>query len=322
MLKSCLLKEDVKKIEKTVSHHKPLTVKEQEAIEEDPKIRISDRGGLSIKNDSYRIGDTWYKDNKKLSSSSADKLKKMGIPPGWDNVIISKDPHAKVQAVGQDVSGRWQYRYSQEHIDQKKQEKFDRVKLFSRDVPGIKKVVNDGVLREDVNAMLLRLEDKTAIRMGSETDTKAETQAYGLTTLRNEHVTVKGSTISLDFIAKKGIPAHYKIEDEVLSTWLKDRQKRHDGKLFPDTSPTKLNNYLQEASGGKNYTIKDFRTYKGTQIAYNNLKQYENVDLTRKEKKQVVKDVCEKVSEFLRNTPSMAKESYINPMVWEIIGGI
>jgi hypothetical protein len=32
--------------------------------------------------------------------------------------------------------------------------------------------------------------------------------------------------------------------------------------------------------------------------------------------------VSEKVSAFLRNTPAMARKAYIDPTVWDIIGGL
>ena len=133
---------------------------------------------------------------------------------------------------------------------------------------------------------------------------------------------VKGNKIILDFVAKKGIPAHYELEDNVLATWLKARQSQVQigERLFPDIPANELNKYIKEISG-KSFSIKDFRTFHGSRIAREELKQYGGKVLSTKEKKDIIKTTLEKVSFFLKNTPSMAKKAYIDPMVWDIIGG-
>ena len=91
--------------------------------------------------------------------------------------------------------------------------------------------------------------------------------------------------------------------------------------LFPDVSAKKLNNYLKQISG-KDYTVKDFRTYLGTKLAYKELYQYSGKVLDKAKKMKIIKDVTEQVSKVLRNTPAMAMKSYIDPLVWDIIGGL
>ena len=272
-----------------------------------------------------RIGKEWYLNGKPVPEDAQESLKKMGIPPAWTNVVVNADPMAKIQAVGQDAAGRWQYRYSQFYIDEQKKLKFDRVKHFARDIDGIRSAYEKDIAESmDARAMLLRIEDQTAIRIGSETDFKAKVKAYGLTTLRAEHVDVKGDTVLFDFIAKEGIPAHYEINDPVVAKWIAGRKQiTPDGsQIFPDVSAPQLNAYLKKSAGGKNYTVKDFRTFHATRIAYEELMPYAGKYLSEKEKKELVKSVTEKVSAFLANTPVMAKKSYINPQVWDIIGGI
>ena len=152
----------------------------------------------------------------------------------------------------------------------------------------------------------------------------AKVKAYGLTTLQYEHVVIKGNKIILDFTAKKGIHSHYELKDARLAKWLKAKKAATSkGKqLFPEITGTKLNRYLKKLVGNKKYSVKDFRTYHATRIAYDELEKYAGLEFTVKEKKQIVLDVSTKVSEFLHNTPDMAKKSYIDPMVWEFIGGL
>lgn len=274
---------------------------------------------------SRRPDGTWTFKGKDVSPDIRKRLDAMHIPPAWRNVVISADSSAKVQAIGLDAAGRWQYRYSAGHVEEATRRKFDRVKLFSQDLAMIRKNVLNGIRTNDTKAMLLRMEEKTAIRMGSLADVKAKEKAYGLTTLQGKHVRIEGNKIKLDFIAKKGIPVHYEFTDDTLSAWLKERKSKLSSikdRMFPDVSPKKLNGYLKETAGGKSYTIKDFRTYHGTRIAFEELMRYAGKVLSIKEKKKIIKEVCEKVSRFLHNTPATAKSAYIDPMVWQIIGGI
>ena len=164
---------------------------------------------VSCQDYSRQTDGSWRYKNKKVLPETQKKLDGMQIPPAWQNVVAAKDINAKVQAIGLDAAGRWQYRYSAKHIAAAARKKFDRVKLFGRDLSTIREKVATGVGGNNTKAMLLRMEDKTAIRMGSMADVKAKKKAYGLTTLQGRHVSIEGDKIFLDFTAKKGIPAHY-----------------------------------------------------------------------------------------------------------------
>jgi len=266
----------------------------------------------------------WYLNGEKVKGDAFDRLKKMRIPPAWKNVVVAVDTSMDIQAIGRDAAGRWQYRYSAEHVAKKAREKFDRLKSFTRNMPSMRRKIADDMAAGDDRAMLLHLEDKTAIRAGSKTDFKAKKKAYGLTTLKSRHVSVSGDKITLDFTAKEGIAAHYELEDDVLAEWLTERKASVgiDDDLFPDLSAQKMNKYIKELSNGEKFTLKDFRTYHGTRIAYDEIKQYAGMELDTKKKKEILQEVSKKASDFLHNTPTMARNSYIDPMVWEFIGGI
>jgi DNA topoisomerase-1 len=135
---------------------------------------------------------------------------------------------------------------------------------------------------------------------------------------------VAGNRITFDFVAKEGLDAHYEITDARLADWL---QKRIDStkpgeKLFPDVPAGKLNKYLKSLADGKTYSIKDYRTFHATRIAYEELQQYVGKVLTDVERKRIIKEVSTVASDFLHNNPDMAKKSYIDPLVWELIGGV
>lgn len=265
----------------------------------------------------------WYLKGAEVDILIARDLEKLKIPPAWKNVVVSTDPNAKVRAIGLDSAGRWQYRYSAKHIEEAKRKKFNNVKMFSKDMPEIRRKIEAGIRAGDDKAFLLELENKTAIRAGSNIDFKAKKKAYGLTTLLKEHVQIDGDIINLNFVAKKGVPASYRLQDKRLAEWLTKRKDKAKpgGRLFPDITARQLNRYLREISG-KRYTIKDFRTYHGTRIAYEELKKYAGKSLTVSEKKSVVNQVSKKVAAFLQNTPAISRSAYIDPIVWEFIGGI
>lgn len=274
--------------------------------------------------DYYRQGNKWYYQGQEVTGDEAKRLKAMGLPPGWRDVVVARNRGDKIQAVGLDKAGRWQYRYSDEHIQAAARKKFDRVKSFAEDMPRIRGAYRNGMIDEDMRAMLLYLEDLTAIRVGSDADFKAKVKAYGLTTLLNKHVTIDGNNIILKFVAKEGIEQTYKLTDSTLADYIRRLKsgKKAGDQLFPEVNASKLNKYLKEISGNKNYSIKDFRTYHATELAFNELQKYKGRSLTKKQKKKVIDDVSKIVSDFLHNTPGMARKSYIDPFVWEIIGGL
>ena len=273
-------------------------------------------------------GKSWlFKERPVVDEEILKRIKKMAIPPSWKNVVVARDPLAKMQAIGQAKSGKWQYKFSNEHIKGAAKRKFDRCKLFTRDMPGMLKKMEDGILAGEDIAHLLRLEWKTAIRNGKRGKKVGEHQVYGLTTIKQRHISVVGDKITLRFYAKEHIRQKYVLHDDVLAAWLKKKRLGldRDDLLFPKLTPHKLNNYVSKIADGKKYTIKDFRTYHGTRIAREELerinKKLAGKALTDAERKKIIKEVSEKVSNFLHNTPGMAKSSYIDPTVWNIIGG-
>lgn len=274
-----------------------------------------------IESKSYiRKGNNWYLGGKRVTGAKLADIKKMAVPPGWSKVHVAVSPRDKLQVVGLDKAGRTVRRYSDKFTAIKKQQKFVRVRQFSRDLPAARK----GMMASDAPAnMLLRIEDKTAMRIGGTKDLKAKVKSYGLTTLEGRHINITGSTINFDYIAKEGIRQQKSIQDVALAKWLRARKAKAGaaGKLFPDVSATKLNAQLKKLSGSS-YSLKDVRTFHATNKAHAKLVGYENTVLTTQQRKQIVKDVTEDVSKFLGNTPTMAKNSYIDPQVWSLIGGL
>jgi DNA topoisomerase IB len=270
------------------------------------------------KDGKYRLG------GSEVSDVHQKRINALAIPPAWTNVCVARDKNTPMQAIGRAENTVWQYKYTKKWTDDQAAIKFDRGKSFSRDVVTMRKNNASGMNANNVNSHLLNILDKTAVRVGTNDDLKARVKAYGLTTFLNGHVKVKGSTVTLDFIAKEGIKAHYEFSDKGAAKFLSERisKTKKGDMLFPDTNANKLNKHITSMAG-KKYTAKDFRTYHANRIALAELKPLAGRQFaTKKEKQAAVKEVATKVSTFLRNTPDMAIKSYIEPMMWEHIGGL
>lgn len=70
-----------------------------------------------------------------------------------------------------------------------------------------------------------------------------------------------------------------------------------------------VNDYLRHATNG-DFTAKDFRTWGGTLIAYEAMREANGEQLT-------LKALLAKVSDALCNTPAVARKSYVHPLLME-----
>src|SRR5262249_36533855 len=114
-----------------------------------------------------------------------------------------------LQATGRDERDRKQYRYHPRWRVTRDETKFGRIAAFGRALPALRaRVTRDmsrsGLPREKVLATVVRLLETTMIRVGNGECAK-QTRSYGLTTLRDDHVCLSGSTLTFQFRGKSGI---------------------------------------------------------------------------------------------------------------------
>jgi len=251
---------------------------------------------------------------RKATKSDAARLKAMKVPPAWKNVEIADDPDAALQVVGIDSKGRTQYRYSAEHSERAAAEKFERVREFTAALPKIRAAIRADLGAEGrvgEAAAVLYLIDKTGFRVGSDDDTGADVEAIGATTLRAEHVTVRGDRTSFRFVGKKGVLIEKVVVDVKLAALISERRSG-GGPLF-SASDEAVREYLKDKAG--DFKVKDFRTYHGTATALRVIRQTK-VPATPREFKQSQAAVAKAVAASLGNTPAVALKSYIDPAVW------
>jgi DNA topoisomerase-1 len=251
------------------------------------------------------------------------------IPPAWKKVWIS--PHAKdhIQAVGTDAAGRRQYLYHQLWLEERSEEKFDRVLDMSAALPEMRRqIASDlrgrGLTRKRVIALSLHMLDLGYFRAGGEQYAE-EHNSFGIATLRCEHVTVQRQGVEFDYPAKSGVRRTLLVEDPEVLRSVRSLVRRPDrgdrllvyrnGSGWNDVHAEDLNARFKELVGDE-HTIKDLRTWHGTVMA---AAAFVDADppANKTVMKRVESAVMKEVAEELGNTPAVARGSYVDPRVVE-----
>jgi DNA topoisomerase-1 len=256
------------------------------------------------------------------------RIRSLAIPPAWTNVWICLYSNGHLQATGRDARGRKQYRYHPRWREVRDDAKYSKLLIFTHVLPQIRARVEEdlkrpGLQRERVLAAIVRLMELTFFRVGNSEYAKAN-KSFGLTTLRDRHVAIEGSRIHISFRGKSGKHHETDINDRRLARIVKDCRDLPGYDLFQyvddegerhTVGSAEVNEYLREITG-EEITAKDFRTWAGTQLAAEALREFEALDSEAERKRAVVRAV-EKVAKHLGNTPTICRRCYIHPAVLE-----
>jgi DNA topoisomerase I len=148
-------------------------------------------------------------DGSKLTEKDVLKrIKALAIPPAWTEVWICPFADGHLQATGRDAKGRKQYRYHPRFREVRESTKYEHVVAFADALPAIREKVLEhmalrGLPREKVLATIVHLLETTLIRVGND-DYAKQNSSYGLTTLKNRHVSVDGNEVRFRFTGKSG----------------------------------------------------------------------------------------------------------------------
>jgi DNA topoisomerase-1 len=153
------------------------------------------------------------------------RITSLVIPPAWKDVWISPDADSHIQAIGRDARGRKQYPYHPEYRKICDLVKFDHMLQFGKLLPQIRRRVNrdlkgTGVTKMKTVAAVVKLLESTYIRVGNE-EYAEENGSFGLTTLRNRHLTILGELLTFQFRGKSGQRHLVKLRDPQLARMLK-----------------------------------------------------------------------------------------------------
>jgi DNA topoisomerase-1 len=178
-----------------------------------------------------------------------------------------------------------------------------------------------GLPREKVLATVVRLLETTCIRVGN-VEYAQENKSFGLTTLRNRHVDVFGSTVRFQFVGKSGVKHDIEVNDRRLARIIKRCQDIPGYELFQyldnegqrqTIGSEDVNTYLREITG-EDFTAKDFRTWAGTVLAARELKQMEPFESKTQANKNVTQAI-KAVAKQLGNRPATCRKYYVHPAV-------
>ena len=256
------------------------------------------------------------------------RIRSLVIPPAWTDVWICPSARGYLQATGRDKRGRKQYRYHPRWREVRDSNKYERLLAFAYTLPRLRRrVARDlsrrGLPREKVLAAVVRLLEATLVRVGNE-EYAQENKSYGLTTLRNRHVRVRGTELRFVFRAKSGRERRLTMRSKRLSRIVRRCEELPGQNLFQyldqdgvlcAVGSQDVNDYVREAAGG-DFTTKDFRTWAGTVLAARALQELRQAVTETGAKRNVVAAI-DQVARRLGNTRDVSRKCYVHPAVLE-----
>jgi DNA topoisomerase-1 len=268
------------------------------------------------------------------------RIRALAIPPAWEDVWVCPHADGHLQAIGTDAAGRRQYLYHPRWAERRSHAKFARMERFAAALPQVRERVAELLehsseaepTRERVLALAVRLLDRGYFRIGSE-QYAAEHGTFGVVTLRRTHVTLQPpNLIGFDFPAKHGIRMSRRIEDAAAFALVDVLRRRRggpesilahrEGRTWRPISAGDVNDFLR-TSAGIDCTAKDFRTWHGTVLCAIALaSEATALRALGKEPgrsptalKREIAHAIRETSDFLGNTPAVARNSYVDPRV-------
>lgn len=256
-----------------------------------------------------------------LNAGTIERCRRLAVPPAWKSVWISPKTNSHLQATGKDARGRKQYRYHADWRAVRDRSKFENMAQFGAALSGIRAQVlrelqRDELDRERVIAAIVRLLDRTGLRIGNDSYLR-ENHTSGLTTISKKHVTLHGREIELDFPGKGGKVWHGTVLAPRVARVVAQCEDIPGYRLFRyrdaerrvhSVGSADINRWLHEVTGSAELTAKDFRTWHACTLFIDEvLKQ------TPGDAAVPLKPLLKHVASELGNTPAILQKSYIHP---------
>jgi DNA topoisomerase I len=259
------------------------------------------------------------------------RIKRLAIPPAWNEVWICPDPLGHLQATGVDAAGRKQYVYHPRWRELRDRQKFDHMVDFANALPRMRKRVMADLRRSGeldsarVLACAVRLLDVGLFRIGSE-EYADEDGGIGLATVTKDSVTIHTDEVVFDYMAKGGLRRIQAVQDPLAGEVVRALKRRRaggeqllayrEGRRWHGVRSDEIREYLKQLIG-EPYRAKDFRTWNATVLAAVSLAADGRDAASKRARKRAIDGAVRGVSEVLGNTPAVARRSYIDPRVFD-----
>src|SRR5271170_1637741 len=294
-----------------------------------PGLIRSDPHGPGIKRE-RTSGGFRYRDSSGAEVSDPETMQRIAalrIPPAWNDVWISADPLGHIQATGIDSRGRTQYRYHQVWREQRDAQKFSHMLRFADALPALRSAtVRDlgsrHLNRDRVAAAAVRLIDRGLFRIGGEKYADLD-HHYGATTLQKRDVTVTPDGVAFDYIAKEGKRRTISINDDAVFAVVRELMRSdttfdtlfclESGGAWRPLRSHEVSTYIAARAGG-HFTAKEFRTWNATVLMALFLANSDPAATVRS-RKGVIRAGIREVADWLGDTSTVARSSYIDPRV-------
>ena len=262
--------------------------------------------------------------------ATLSRIRRLAIPPAWREVWICPDPRGHIQAVGRDARGRRQYRYHAVWRRKRDETKYHHMLAFGRALPRLRaRLARDlrrtWLPREKVVATIVRLLETTLIRVGNREYARAH-KHYGLTTMHDSHVDIRGAHLRFHFRGKSGKRHEIELDDPRLARAVRQCRDVPGYELFQYVDEagrrqvvgaSDVNDYIRAATAngaGEIFTAKDFRTFAGTVLAADALRDFDDGASPAARKRGLARAV-EAVAARLGNTATVCRKCYIHPEI-------
>jgi DNA topoisomerase-1 len=324
-------------LETITAEVQPLSKRKIKAISKDPQKTAAAIDLVYVHDNEPGIAreksgaDFIYRFNGKKVTNKAilERIKSLVIPPAWENVWICALHNGHLQATGIDVKKRKQYKYHPHWNALRNHTKYYRLLEFGNALPAIRAQLQKdlslpGLPVEKVLSLVVVLMEQTNIRIGNNFYEKLY-GSFGLTTLKDKHVTINGSQAKFMFKGKKGVEHNISLKNKKLAALVKKCRDIPGKELFQyydeqgnrhPVDSGMVNNYIKKISG-TDFSAKDFRTWSGTLHAFKAFQELGTFE-TETEKKKKVVEALDMVASQLGNTRTVCKKYYVHPAIISI----
>ena len=297
-----------------------------------PRIQEVDDSAMCISRKKKGRGFSFYaEDGVKIEDKkNLKRLKNLVIPPMWTQVFICRFDDGHIQATGRDLKGRKQYIYHSTYEKQRQEMKFKKMLHFDDHLPKIRKrAYTDLKLKtwekKKLLALIILILDEYGIRIGNK-QYRNKNETFGLTTLRRKHLKIDEEELIFQYKGKSNQEREVHIDDEQLIPFIKEvaslpgyeifRYRDTDGS-FQDLDSDEVNDYIATFMG-EEFSSKDFRTWAGSRLGIECYQEALKSE-TRNNRKKFSNIVIKMVAEELGNTPTVCKNYYVHPAVFNAI---